>query len=378
MKIIYLDHSATTRVNDEVAQTMLKVMTEDFGNPSSVHGFGRVGKRLLDESRHSIAEMLNCDPMEIYFTSGGTEADNLALLGTVNQGEHLVTTQIEHHAVLYTAEYLEKNDRDVTYLKPDKYGMILPEMVEEAITDNTRLVSVMHVNNEVGTINPIDEIAGIIKSNGKLFHIDAVQSFGKLPIDLRKLPVDLLSISGHKIYGPKGIGALFVRKGTIIAPRTFGGHHEMGLRAGTENLSGIAGFAKAAEICGKRMSEDERSIRLLRDKLWHEIKLRFPDVVLNGHPTDRLYSLCNVSFTGIEGETMLMSLDLEGIAVSTGSACSSGSTSPSHVLTAMDLDEERAYSSIRFSLGRENTEAEIDHTIETVSGIVKRIKDMSY
>ena len=378
MKIIYLDHSATTRVNDEVAQTMLKVMTEDFGNPSSVHGFGRVGKRLLDESRHSIAEMLNCDPMEIYFTSGGTEADNLALLGIVNQGEHLVTTQIEHHAVLYTAEYLEKNDRDVTYLKPDKYGMILPQVVEEAITDNTRLVSVMHVNNEVGTINPIDEIAGIIKSNGKLFHIDAVQSFGKLPIDLRKLPVDLLSISGHKIYGPKGIGALFVRKGTIIAPRTFGGHHEMGLRAGTENLSGIAGFAKAAEICGKRMSEDERSIRLLRDKLWHEIKLRFPDVVLNGHPTDRLYSLCNVSFTGIEGETMLMSLDLEGIAVSTGSACSSGSTSPSHVLTAMDLDEERAYSSIRFSLGRENTEAEIDHTIETVSGIVKRIKDMSY
>ena len=378
MKKIYLDHSATTRVNDEVAQTMQKVMTEEFGNPSSVHAFGRVGKKLLDDSRNSIAEILNCDPMEIYFTSGGTEADNLALIGTVKPGEHLITTQIEHHAVLFTAEHLEKNHRAVTYLKPDKYGMILPEAVEEAITENTRLVSVMHVNNEVGTINPLEKIADIVKSEGKLFHVDAVQSFGKLPIDLKKLPIDLLALSSHKIYGPKGVGALFVRKGTEISPRAFGGHHEMGLRAGTENLPGIVGFAKAAEICRKQMTGDEKSIRCLRDKLRKGIQSRFPEVVQNGHPVERLYSLCNLSFIGIEGETMLMSLDLEGIAVSTGSACSSGSTSPSHVLIAMDVAEETAYSSIRFSLGRENTEADIDYTIETVSKIVKRIKDMSF
>jgi cysteine desulfurase len=320
---------------------------------------------------------LNCEAKEIFFTSGGTEADNLALLGTVNQGEHLITTEIEHHAVLNTAHFLEKNGRQVTYVKPDEYGMIHPENIARAITTNTKLVSVMHVNNEVGTINPIEQISQITKSRGVLFHVDAVQAFGKLPLDLSVIPVDLLSISSHKIYGPKGVGALFIREGTQIQSRAFGGHHERGIRAGTENLPGIVGFARAAQICQEVMAEENIRIRQMRDDLYQGIMTNYPDVILNGHPSKRLYTICNLSFPNIEGETMLISLDLEGIAVSTGSACSSGSTEPSHVLLAMGLSKELAQSSIRFSLGRENEPSDIQRAVEVVISIVHRMKKMS-
>ena len=378
MKKIYLDHSATTPADERVAEKMLEVMTGKFGNPSSVHSTGKEAGHLLDESRHIIADMLRCDASEIYFTSGGTEADNLALMGTVEPGRHLITTAIEHHAIIYTAEHLAENGRRVTFLKPDEYGMISPESVEAAITDKTRLVSVMQVNNESGTINPIGKIAEIVKSRGILFHADAVQSFGKLPIDLSDLPADMLSISGHKIYGPKGIGALFVRRGTEINPLSFGGHHERGLRAGTENMPGIAGFAAAAEICRRQMQADAERIGSLRDRLEKKITEKYPEIVLNGHPAERLYSLLNVSFPGIEGETMLMNLDLKGISVSTGSACSSGSTSPSHVLTAMGISAEMAHSSIRFSLGRSNTSEDIDYTVSVILETVDRLKAMSF
>lgn len=378
MKKIYFDHSATTPVDNTVAEKMLEVMTGKFGNPSSVHSTGKEANHLLDESRHVFADMLKCDASEICFTSGGTEADNLALMGTVEPGQHLITTAIEHHAILYTAEYLAENGRKVTFLKPDRYGMISPESVETAITGKTRLVSVMHVNNESGTINPVETIAEIVKSRGILFHVDAVQSFGKLPVDLSVLPADLLSISGHKIYGPKGVGALFVRKGTDLKTRTFGGHHERGLRAGTENMPGIIGFAAAAEICRDLMRSDAEKIGTLRDRLWNKITEQYSEIVLNGHPAERLYSLLNVSFPDIEGETMLMNLDLNGISVSTGSACSSGSTSPSHVLTAMGISPEMAHSSIRFSLGRSNTADDIDYAVIVISEIIDRLKAMSF
>jgi len=374
MQKVYLDHSATTPVDKRVADKMYETMTEKFGNPSSVHSFGRTAKQLMDEARHIIAGMLKCEPSEIFFTSGGTEADNLALIGTVEPGEHLITTAYEHHAVLYAAEYLQKNGRILTIVNPDKYGIIHPEAIKEAITAQTKLVSV--INNEVGSINPIDKIADVVKSRGILFHVDAVQSFGKINIDLSQIPVDLLSLSGHKIYAPKGIGALFIRKGTKITPRSYGGHHERGIRAGTENLPGIVGLAYAAQICQDLMPQDQKNLRSLRNRLQKGIQSRFPDVTLNGHPTERLYSICNLSFPGIEGETMLMSLDLAGIAVSTGSACSSGSTAPSHVLTAMGLTTEQAHSSIRFSLGRSNSAEDIDYTIEEVTKVVERVKNM--
>ena len=376
MQKVYLDHSATTPVDKRVADKMYETMTEKFGNPSSVHSFGRTAKQLMDEARHIIAGMLKCEPSEIFFTSGGTEADNLALIGTVEPGEHLITTAYEHHAVLYAAEYLQKNGRILTIVNPDKYGIIHPEAIKEAITAQTKLVSVMNINNEVGSINPIDKIADVVKSRGILFHVDAVQSFGKINIDLSQIPVDLLSLSGHKIYAPKGIGALFIRKGTKITPRSYGGHHERGIRAGTENLPGIVGLAYAAQICQDLMPQDQKNLRSLRNRLQKGIQSRFPDVTLNGHPTERLYSICNLSFPGIEGETMLMSLDLAGIAVSTGSACSSGSTAPSHVLTAMGLTTEQAHSSIRFSLGRSNSAEDIDYTIEEVTKVVERVKNM--
>lgn len=378
MKNIYLDHSATTPVDPRVADKMTEVMTIQFGNPSSIHQFGKAAKQVMEDSRDTIAASLHCQPKELFFTSGGTEADNLALLGTVKPGGHLITTAYEHHAVLYTAEYLEKNGVSVTFIHPDEYGYIHPESVASAMTPKTRLVSVMHVNNEVGTINPVKEIAELVKSKGALFHTDMVQSFGKLETDLRYIPADMASISGHKIYGPKGIGALFVRQGVQVETRTFGGHHERGLRAGTENMPGIAGFAKAAEICQAQMQEDARKIAPLRDRLQNEIIRRFPEVKLNGHPQKRLYSICSLSFTGVEGETMLINLDLEGIAVSTGSACSSGSTKPSHVLLSLGMPAEAAQSTIRFSLGRSNTPEDIEYAIETITKIMNRLKEMGF
>ena len=378
MERIYLDHSATTPVDPRVADVMMGMLTETWGNPSSPYAAGREVKELLTGFRNTFGDILNVSPDTIFFTSGGTEADNMALMGSVDPGDHLITTTYEHHAVLNTAKHLEMMGVEVTFVNPDKYGFVSADSIAEAIKSNTRLISVMHVNNEVGTINPIGEIAELAHSKSILFHVDAVQSFGKLRIDLSEMPIDLLSMSGHKIYGPKGIGALFVRDMNRLKPRSFGGHQEKAVRAGTENLPGIAGFAKAAELCYDTIDEDTERIGKLRDRLHESITSQLPDVILNGHPTERLYSICNLAFPEIEAETILLTLDEEGIAVSTGSACSSDSTEPSHVLTAMGIAPEMAHSSIRFSLGHENTEAEIDRAVNVTVEVVKRLKSMVF
>jgi cysteine desulfurase len=382
MKRYYFDHSATTKVRPEVADAMVKAMTETFGNPSSVHQFGRDARVLLEESREKVARVLNADPPEVYFTSGGTEADNLALIGCMNanrdRGDHLITTQYEHHAVLYTAQYLERNGFRVSYIKPDPTGMISPDDVRRAVTDKTVMISVMYVNNEVGTINPIEEIGRFARSRGILFHTDAVQSFGKLPVDVEELNVDLLSLSGHKIYGPKGIGALYVRRGVKINPRAFGGHHERELRPGTENLPGIVGLAEAARLCQSEMQRETRRLTALRDRMLQAILDRIPQARLNGHPVQRLPGLNNISFEGVEGEALLLSLDLKGIAASTGSACSSGQTTASHVLLSMNIPPEIAQSSIRFSMGHENDESSVDYLLEVLPEMVEKLRAMSF
>ncbi len=382
MKRYYFDHSATTRVRPEVAEAMVKAMTETFGNPSSVHHFGREARVLLEDSREQVARVLNADPAEIFFTSGGTEADNLALIGCMeanrHRGDHLVTTKYEHHAVLHAAEYLEKNGFRVSYIQPDSTGMISPDDVRRAVTDKTVMISVMHVNNEVGTINPIEEIGAFARGRGILFHTDAVQSFGKLPLDVEELKVDLLSLSGHKIYGPKGIGALYVRKGVKITPRAYGGHHERELRPGTENLPGIVALAQAAKLCHAEMNREARRLSALRDRMLQAILDRIPQARLNGHPERRLPGLNNVSFPGVEGEALLLSLDLKGIAASTGSACSSGQTTASHVLLSMGIPPEIAQSSIRFSMGHENDDTSVDYLIEVLPELVEKLRAMSF
>lgn len=381
MRKIYFDHSATTPVDQRVVEAMIPYMSEKFGNASSIHLFGREARVALEEAREQIAEFCGAHANEIYFTSGGTEADNMALQGIARQywgqKKHIISSKIEHHAVLHTCESLEKFGFEVSYVKPDKYGMITAEAVREHIRDNTVLISVMHANNEIGTINPIDEIGELARERGILFHTDAVQSFGKLPIDLSKLPVDLLAVSAHKIYGPKGVGMLFIRRGVKIQPITFGGSHERNRRPGTENVPGIIGFAKAVEICKNESEGHEQRIRALRDGFWEKIQQRIPDVILNGHPEKRLAGLLNVTFSGIEGEAILLSLDLKGIAASSGSACTSGSTEPSHVLAAMGVKPELARASIRFSLGRSNTEEEIDYAVDALEEIVSRLRSMS-
>ncbi|MCX6640120.1 MAG: cysteine desulfurase NifS [bacterium] len=382
MRQYYFDHSATTRVDADVAAAMLEVMRENYGNPSSVHGFGRTARVAIEDARETLAKMLQADIAELYFTSGGTEADNTALIGVMvanrDRGNHLITSKIEHHAVLDSARYLENSGYEVTYLSPDHYGMIHPDHVAEAITPKTVLVSIMHVNNETGTINPIEEIGKVTRDKNVLFHTDAVQSFGKLPIDVQKLNIDLLSLSAHKIYGPKGCGALFVRKGIKLEPRTFGGHQERNTRTGTENLPGIIGLVKAASICHEKMSSEAERLTNLRDRLWQGLQTSLTAVHLNGHPQKRLPGLNNVSFEGIEGEALLLSLDMKGIAVSTGSACSSGQVSASHVLLSMGIPAEIAQGSIRFSLGRENEEESVDYLLKVVPEVVNRLREMSF
>lgn len=382
MKKYYFDHSATTRVDEQVVQAMTLAMRETFGNPSSVHSFGRDARVLLEDSREKLARLLTADPAEVFFTSGGTEADNIALLGVMranrDQGDHLITTKIEHHAVLDTAKFLEKEGFRVSYVSPDKYGMIRPEEIQRAITPGTVLVSLMHVNNETGTINPLAEIGRICRHQGVLLHTDAVQSFGKLPIDVQAMNIDLLSLSGHKIYGPKGIGALFVRRGVKLNKRTFGGHQEREIRTGTENLPGAVGLSVAAQICAAKMASEAQRLTGLRDKLWNGLNSQLQDIHLNGHPTERLPGINNISFEGVEGEALLLSLDLKGIAASTGSACSSGQVSASHVLLAMGIPPEIAQGSIRFSMGRENDDESVNYALEVVPQIVNNLREMAF
>jgi len=382
MSRYYFDHSATTPVNPAVAEIMQQVMCRDYGNPSSVHGFGRDAREYLDRSRETLADLIGAERSEIIFTSGGTEADNLALIGIMEanqeRGRHLITSTIEHHAVLYTAEHLGKNGYEVSYIRPDKYGTIQVEDVEKAIRPDTVLISIMHANNEVGTINPITEIGKLARENDILFHTDAVQTFGKLPVKTADLNVDLLSLSGHKIYGPKGIGALYISKGLAISPRSFGGHHELEIRAGTENLPGIAGLAKAASLCHETLDAEQNRLKDLREKLWNGLREKLPDISLNGHPEKRLSGVLNITFHGVEGEALLLALDMKGVAVSTGSACSSGQTSPSHVLLSLGLSPEEAQSSIRFSLGHENDEESINYLLDVLPPIVEKFRSMSF
>lgn len=379
MRRIYLDHAATTPLDPSVLEAMLPYLKERFGNASSLHSFGQEAKKVLGESREKIAEIINADKEEVYFTSGGTESDNLAIKGVAlrnKERNHIITSKIEHHAVLNPCKYLEKKGFQVTYLPVDEYGLVNANELEQEITDKTCLISIMHANNEIGTIQPIEEIGKVSRERDIYVHTDAIQTVGKIPVNVDKLNVDLLSISGHKLYGPKGIGVLYIRKGTKIEPIAHGGGHERGIRSGTENIPGIVGLAKAMELSQERMGTESRRLTNLRDKLIKGI-FEIENSRLNGHPTKRLANNANFSFTGIEGESLLLRLDAKGIAVSTGSACSSHSLKPSHVLLAIGLKPEDAHGSLRITLGRGNTEEDIDYTIETVKEEVQTLRGIS-
>ncbi len=381
MKKIYLDHNATTPVDPRVLAEMQPYFSTVFGNPSSIHAFGREAKEALERARGRIAHLLGAREREVCFTGSGTEADNMAIKGVAHsnrkKGDHLITSQIEHHAVLASCGYLEKEGFRVTYLPVDGTGQVDPDDVRKAITDHTILITIMHANNEVGTIQPIAQIGRIAREHGVLFHTDAVQSAGKLPVDVDALNVDLLSLSGHKIYAPKGVGALYIRTGTKIAPLIHGGHHEHGRRAGTENLASLVGFGKAGEIAQAEHAEEAERLTELRDALHKKITDRIEKVSLNGHPTQRIASTLNLSFAAVEGESIILSLDLEGIAVASGSACTSGSLEASHVLKAMDIIPELTQSSLRFSLGRTSTLEDMETVAEVLPPIIERLRAMS-
>jgi len=379
---VYMDHSATTPVRSEVVEVMLNCLSDQFGNPSSLHYFGRQGRRALDEAREKVASAIGAKPEEIVFTSGGTEADNMAIHGVAmlnqNRGNHIITSAVEHHAVLNTVKALGKQGFTVTILPVDKYGMVSVEDLTNAITDKTILISIMHANNEVGTVQPIKEMAALARAKGILFHTDAVQSMGKIPVNVDELGVDLLTISGHKIYGPKGVGALYIRKGTRWRQSLFhGGAQERLRRAGTENVPGIVALGKACELAVQELAGESVRLTGLRDKLIEEVMNKIPDVRLTGHPTKRLPNHVSFCFEFIEGESMLLSMDMKGIAASSGSACTSGSLEPSHVLLAMGIPHELAHGSIRLTLGRDNIAEDVDYFIENMVPIVERLRAMS-
>lgn len=377
---IYLDYAATAPMFPEAVETMLPFLKEAYGNPSGIYGTGREAHKTVENARRQVARLLDTEPATILFTSGGSESDNMALKGTAfamrEKGKHLITTAIEHHAVLKTCGWLEKQGFEVTYLPVNREGRVDPDDVRKAIRRDTVLVSVMYANNEIGSLEPIEEIGGLCREHGVLFHTDAVQAAGMIPISMKELPVDLMSISAHKMHGPKGIGALYIRKGTRLDALVHGGAQERGLRAGTENVAGIAGFGKAAEINAERMKEQVQNIRRLRDELTAGILEKIPEVRLNGDPKNRLPNNCHFSFRGIESETLVLRMDLAGIAVSGGSACTSGSTEPSHVLQAIGLEEELQKGSIRLTLGRETTPAEIKKTAQVLPEIVSDLRSM--
>jgi cysteine desulfurase len=376
---VYLDHNASTPVHPEVLQAMLPYFSERFGNASSVHGFGREAREGLETAREQIAGFLRVSKDEIVFTSGGTESDNLGIKGiaAARRFGHIVTSQIEHHAVLRTCETLETQGFTVTYLPVDEYGMVRPEDLEKAIRPDTILVSLMHANSEVGTLQPMSELGKITRGHGVPLHVDAVQTFGKVPIDVDAFGIDLLSFSGHKIYGPKGVAGLYIRKGTRMAAVQHGGDHERRRRAGTENVAGLVGFGKAVEVRGREMTGEAVRLAGLRDKLWDGIRARVDEVRLNGHPTLRLPGTCNMCFRNVESESIVLGLDLKGIATSAGSACTSGSVEPSYVLVAMGLPLDWAMGSVRCSLGRSTTAEDIDYVIESVVPLAAKLRALS-
>ena len=382
MKQIYFDNAATTAVEPEVVETMLPYFTEAFGNASSPHGYGRSARQEMEKARDQVASLIGAKPEEIIFTSGGTESDNLALFGVLEaqekKGKHIITSMVEHHAVLHTCEYLEKIGKaEVTYLPVDENGLIDPAEVEKAIRPDTVLISIMLANNEIGTIQPIAEIGEIAKKHQVTLHTDAVQAVGAISVDVNELNVDLLTLTAHKIYGPKGIGALFVRKGTRIKPLIHGGSHERNLRAGTESVVQIIGLGKAAEIAQRELKEDGERITKLRDYIISEVLEKIPYSRLNGDSVHRLPNNVNMSFSFLEGEALLLMLDMKGIACSSGSACTSGSLDPSHVLLAIGLDHETAHGSRRITLGRHSTKEEADYLIQELPPIVARLRMMS-
>jgi len=376
---VYLDHNASTPVHPEVLEAMLPYFTERFGNPSSIHGFGREAREGLDTARERVASFLRVGKEEVVFTSGGTESDNMAIKGVAaarGRG-HLITSAVEHHAVLRTCETLGKQGFDLTVLPVDGYGMVSPDDVRRAIRPDTILVTIMHANSEVGTIQPVGEIGRITRERGVAFHVDGVQTFGKLPLDLEALNIDLLSFSGHKIYGPKGVAGLYIRKGTKMASVQHGGEHERRRRAGTENVPGAVGLGKAVEVRARDMVEEETRVRVLRDRLWTGLSARVPEVRLNGHPTERLPGTCNLCFRHIESESIVLGLDLKGIGVSAGSACTAGSVEPSHVLVAMGVPLDWAMGTVRCSLGRSTTAEDIDYVLDSVEPLAGKLRSLS-
>jgi cysteine desulfurase len=382
MRPIYLDHNATTPADPAVVDAMLPWFGERFGNASSVHQFGREAKVALEQSRETVAGVINCQPAELYFTSGGTESDNLAVLGTAYQlkarRNHLVIGATEHHAVLEAAHFLQHHHgMDVSILPVDKWGFASAERLFELVSDKTALVSIMHANNETGTIQDIGALAKVAHAKGALFHTDAVQSVGKIPVDVAALDVDLLSLTGHKIYGPKGSGALFIRQGVKIAPLFYGGSHEKKRRPGTENIAGIVGLAKALEIAITRREMDHESMLRLAMHFISTLTRNIPEAVMNSPLEQRVPPTINVSFPGFAGESIILALDIEGIAVSSGSACTSGAVEPSHVLTAMNIPSHVALGAIRFSLGRSTTREQIDHVLAVLPPIINRLRSLS-
>lgn len=381
MQQVYLDNAATTKVMPDIAEAMCRTMTEQYGNPSSIYKLGQQAKNIIDTAREQVAELINASPKEIIFTGGGSEGDTMLLMGIARayakKGKHIITTAVEHHAILHTCKALEKEGYTVTYLPVDQFGKIAPADVEAAITPETILVSVMYANNEIGTIMPIREIGAVARKHGVIFHTDAVQAAGHIPIDVKADNIDLLTLTAHKFHGPKGTGAVYIKQGLKIANLVYGGGQEKGLRAGTENTAGILGLGMAAVHAKTNMENNSERITRLRDKLIDGINEKISEVRLNGHPTDRLPNNANFSISYIEGEGLLLLLDMAGIAASSGSACTSGSLDPSHVLLAIGLPHETAHGSLRLTLSEFTTEEDIDYLLEKLPPIVDRLRQMS-
>ncbi|MGB9404674.1 MAG: cysteine desulfurase NifS [Candidatus Acidiferrales bacterium] len=377
---VYLDYNATTPVAAEVLEAMMPYFAGMYGNANSIHSDGQRARMAVEEAREPVAALIGAKPAEIVFTSGGTEADNLAIFGVVgaaNGRRHVITSTIEHHAVLHACQKLERDGVDVSFVPVGSDGIVDPEDVRRALRPGTKLISVMHSNNELGTIQPIEEISRIAREADVYFHADAVQAAGKLPLDVNRLGVDLLSLSAHKFYGPKGTGALFVKSGTALEPILFGGHHERDRRPGTENVAGIVGMGRAAEIARQRLSEDSPRVTVLRDRFEETLLARVPNCHVNGERARRVPNTSNITFRNAEGESLVIALDLRGLACSTGAACSSGAIEPSHVLTAIGLPADEGRSSIRFSLGRETTAQQIDFALDIIPDTVDRLRELS-
>ena len=381
MRRVYMDHNATTPVHPEVLEAMMPFFRDQFGNASSIHWAGREVKKFLDEAREKVAALMNADPQEILFTGCGTESDNMAIKGVASthqdKGRHIITSKVEHHAVLHTCQFMEGLGYQISYLSVDRDGLIDLEELRRSIRPDTVLVTIMFANNETGTIMPVQEIGEICREKGVTFHTDGVQAVGKIPIDLKKLPVDILSLSGHKLNTPKGIGAQFIRKGTKLSPLIHGGAQERNRRAGTENIPYIIGLGKACEIAQRNFQKRHEYLRNLRDRLQEGISQAVPHVELNGHPVRRLPNTLNASFLYVEGESLLLNMDLEGIAVSSGSACSSGSADASHVILAMGKSPLVAQSAIRFSLGLTSAAGDVDYVLEVLPRIIERLRAIS-